>query len=39
MGGEWRRGEEKRGEEERREDYFSTMRPVQSEKFGELATS
>ena len=36
---EKRRGEEKRGEEERREDCFSTMRPVRSEKFGELATS
>ena len=33
------RGEEKRGEEERREDCFSTMRTVQNEKFGELATS
>ena len=37
--GEKRRREEKSTEEERREDCFSTMRPVQSEKFGELATS
>ena len=37
--GEENRGEEKSTEEERREDCFSTMRTVQNEKFGELATS
>ena len=37
--GEKRRRGEKSIEEERREDYFSTMRTVQNEKFGELATS